>query len=169
MSSAGGARRGTRPQPVPVGTSLDAFTLHAATRAGALDPAGRESARAAWAAQPKVAPVHGSYELCYLNDNEIDPKGMCGPKMMMCSRPDERCSVASDCCGSDVPLTCIAGFCTTVRGPDGASRSHSHSSEWRRFDALFAYIAAQTRDPAHLTSAMSYAMYDKWPDASMPV
>ena len=55
---------------------------------------------------------------CYLNDNEIDPKGTCGPKMMMCSRQDERCSIASDCCGSDVPLTCIAGFCAVVRGPD---------------------------------------------------
>jgi hypothetical protein len=41
--------------------------------------------------------------------------------MMMCSRRDEHCSIAGDCCIADPTepqLMCIAGFCTQVRGPD---------------------------------------------------
>ena len=59
---------------------------------------------------------------CYLEGQVelAEPVGTCSPKMHenMCSRPDERCSIASDCCGSDPPLNCIAGFCAVVRGPD---------------------------------------------------
>jgi hypothetical protein len=52
-----------------------------------------------------------------------EPVGTCTPKKMImeCSRQDERCSAASDCCSSDPkapPLMCIAGFCAMVRGPD---------------------------------------------------
>ena len=62
---------------------------------------------------------------CYLDGPAelAEPVGTCSPKktMTMCSRPDERCSVASDCCTADPKepqLTCIAGFCAQVRGPD---------------------------------------------------
>jgi len=59
---------------------------------------------------------------CYLEGQVelAEPVGTCSPKKdeNVCSRPDERCSIASDCCGSDPPLNCIAGFCAVVRGPD---------------------------------------------------
>jgi hypothetical protein len=59
---------------------------------------------------------------CYLDGQPelAEPVGTCSPKKdeNVCSRPDERCSIASDCCGSDPPLNCIAGFCAVVRGPD---------------------------------------------------
>jgi len=62
---------------------------------------------------------------CYFEGQAelAEPVGTCSPtkKMMMCSRPDERCSVFSDCCTADPSepqLMCIAGFCTEVRGPD---------------------------------------------------
>jgi len=59
---------------------------------------------------------------CYLEGQVelAEPVGSCSPKKdeHVCSRPDERCSIASDCCGSDPPLNCIAGFCAVVRGPD---------------------------------------------------
>jgi hypothetical protein len=62
---------------------------------------------------------------CYIDGpvELVDPVGSCSPKkmMMMCSRRDEHCSIAGDCCTADPmepQLMCIAGFCTQVRGPD---------------------------------------------------
>ena len=62
---------------------------------------------------------------CYLDGPAelAEPIGTCSPKKMTmeCSRQDERCSAASDCCSNDPkapPLMCIAGFCAVVRGPD---------------------------------------------------
>lgn len=50
-----------------------------------------------------------------------DPVGSCTPKMSMCSKRDERCVTDQDCCapdGTETANSCIAGFCTLVRGPD---------------------------------------------------
>jgi hypothetical protein len=62
---------------------------------------------------------------CYLDGPAelAEPVGTCSPKkkIMECSRQDERCSAASDCCTDDPTapaVTCIAGFCAVVRGPD---------------------------------------------------
>ncbi|MET0391070.1 MAG: dickkopf-related protein [Polyangiales bacterium] len=60
---------------------------------------------------------------CYIDKPvEFDePVGSCSPKMMVCSNRDERCLTSADCCPTDPaenPNTCIAGFCTLVRGPD---------------------------------------------------
>ena len=60
---------------------------------------------------------------CYTDGQPelVDPVGTCSPKRTMCSRRDEHCSVAGDCCTADPKepqLMCIAGFCTQVRGPD---------------------------------------------------
>lgn len=62
---------------------------------------------------------------CYFEAPEelVEPVGTCSPHMteMNCSRADERCSIASDCCSDDPnapALMCIAGFCAIVAGPD---------------------------------------------------
>jgi hypothetical protein len=60
---------------------------------------------------------------CYVDGPAelVDPVGMCSPKMTVCAKREERCVSSADCCAPDAGQpanTCIAGFCTLVRGPD---------------------------------------------------
>jgi hypothetical protein len=51
----------------------------------------------------------------------VEPMGTCSPQKMTCAKRDERCVTSADCCppeGNELPNSCIAGFCTFVRGPD---------------------------------------------------
>lgn len=50
-----------------------------------------------------------------------EPVGTCSPKMQLCSKRDERCVSDADCCATEPgepTHSCIAGYCTQVRGPD---------------------------------------------------
>jgi len=56
---------------------------------------------------------------CYFDGPEelVDPVGSCTPKMMMCSKRDERCLSDADCCPpapGEPTNTCIAGFCAFI-------------------------------------------------------
>jgi hypothetical protein len=61
---------------------------------------------------------------CFIEDPQelVESVGKCSPTMMTCAKRDERCTSSSDCClptdPSELPNTCIAGFCTVVSGPD---------------------------------------------------
>jgi hypothetical protein len=60
---------------------------------------------------------------CHIEQSQelAEPVGSCSPKMAMCSKRDERCVTDQDCCLPDAmepPNSCIAGYCTLVRGPD---------------------------------------------------
>jgi hypothetical protein len=60
---------------------------------------------------------------CYVDQAQelAEPTGTCSPKMMECAKRDERCVSDHDCCAPEsggLPNSCIAGYCTFVRGPD---------------------------------------------------
>jgi hypothetical protein len=60
---------------------------------------------------------------CYIEQAAelTEPVGSCSPQRMECSKRDERCVTSADCCpppDGEPPYSCIAGFCTYVRGPE---------------------------------------------------
>jgi hypothetical protein len=60
---------------------------------------------------------------CFVEQTQelAEPTGSCSPKMTECAKRDERCTTDKDCCApepGELPNSCIAGYCTFVRGPD---------------------------------------------------
>jgi hypothetical protein len=61
---------------------------------------------------------------CYSEQAQelAEPVGTCSPQKTTCAKRDERCVTAADCCppadANELANSCIAGFCTQIRGPD---------------------------------------------------